>query len=430
MPFALVGGGPARGGGAIVGSEPVRVAGDDEDPFAVLDRPCRAGERQGARSGGPARSAAAGSAGSGYRLAARVERIPLNIHRARAAPGLPPRLLRQRPAPRPRRAVVVRGARHRRSAAPRSRRAGAISSACAHRAAPAAPAPRRVAAAAQGATPPITSRPSPTAGARIAAGEIFQANLCLRLRRRDRRQRHRAARRRAGARRPAVRSHLRHPARRRSPSLSPELFLRRRGPTRSSPRPIKGTIARDPDPALAAAALTNCATRSRTRAEHVMIVDLMRNDLGRVCELRDGVARAARPPSPIPACGTRLPGPRPPARRASATATCCARRSRPARSPALRRCSRCASSPSRAHRPRGLHRRDRLRQPRGGTRAQRRHPHPGAGRRPRCWLGAGGGIVADSDPHARARGGARPRRGRSAAVGARSSVERSRPGAV
>ncbi len=54
-------------------------------------------------------------------------------------------------------------------------------------------------------------------------------------------------------------------------SASPELFLRRRGDIVET-RPIKGTAA--PGEAFLA----------KDRAENVMIVDLMRNDLGRVCE--------------------------------------------------------------------------------------------------------------------------------------------------
>ena len=59
-------------------------------------------------------------------------------------------------------------------------------------------------------------------------------------------------------------------------SLSPELFLRRRGRVVTT-GPIKGTAPRNGAPA----ALQESA---KDRAEHVMIVDLMRNDLGRVAE--------------------------------------------------------------------------------------------------------------------------------------------------
>jgi para-aminobenzoate synthetase component 1 len=54
-------------------------------------------------------------------------------------------------------------------------------------------------------------------------------------------------------------------------SASPELFLRRRGDHVDS-RPIKGTAA------------ASGGFLEKDRAENVMIVDLVRNDLGRVCE--------------------------------------------------------------------------------------------------------------------------------------------------
>jgi para-aminobenzoate synthetase/4-amino-4-deoxychorismate lyase len=76
-------------------------------------------------------------------------------------------------------------------------------------------------------------------------------------------------------------------------SLSPELFLRRRG-AEVTTGPIKGTIRRDDDPALAQAALAELRASAKDAAEHVMIVDLMRNDLGRVCEY--GTVEAPRVP--------------------------------------------------------------------------------------------------------------------------------------
>ena len=63
-------------------------------------------------------------------------------------------------------------------------------------------------------------------------------------------------------------------------SLSPELFLRRVGRHVVS-GPIKGTVARPVDPGAEREALL---ASGKDAAEHVMIVDLMRNDLGRVCE--------------------------------------------------------------------------------------------------------------------------------------------------
>jgi para-aminobenzoate synthetase component 1 len=63
---------------------------------------------------------------------------------------------------------------------------------------------------------------------------------------------------------------------------SPELFLRRRGP-RIETRPIKGTRPRGESPARDAALAAELVHDPKERAEHVMIVDLERNDLGRVC---------------------------------------------------------------------------------------------------------------------------------------------------
>jgi len=67
-------------------------------------------------------------------------------------------------------------------------------------------------------------------------------------------------------------------------SASPELFLRadfRTGEVEM--RPIKGTAPRDPDPARDAEAARRLASSRKDRAENVMIADLCRNDLGRVC---------------------------------------------------------------------------------------------------------------------------------------------------
>ena len=65
-------------------------------------------------------------------------------------------------------------------------------------------------------------------------------------------------------------------------SGSMELFLRKRG-DRITTRPIKGTIRRDPDPRRDRQLAETLGNNPKERAENLMIVDLMRNDLGRIC---------------------------------------------------------------------------------------------------------------------------------------------------
>jgi len=65
-------------------------------------------------------------------------------------------------------------------------------------------------------------------------------------------------------------------------SASPELFLRVSG-TRVETRPIKGTRPRSADPAEDRRLAAELRASPKDRAELTMIVDLERNDLGRVC---------------------------------------------------------------------------------------------------------------------------------------------------
>lgn len=67
-------------------------------------------------------------------------------------------------------------------------------------------------------------------------------------------------------------------------STSPERFLRRDG-THCVSEPIKGTIARDADPARDARLREILLASEKNRAELAMIVDLIRNDLGRVAQI-------------------------------------------------------------------------------------------------------------------------------------------------
>ncbi|OZI52532.1 aminodeoxychorismate synthase component I [Bordetella genomosp. 4] len=64
-------------------------------------------------------------------------------------------------------------------------------------------------------------------------------------------------------------------------SFSPELFVRREG-TRLTVRPMKGTSPRHPDPAEDERLGRELHASVKNRAENLMIVDLLRNDLGRL----------------------------------------------------------------------------------------------------------------------------------------------------
>jgi para-aminobenzoate synthetase / 4-amino-4-deoxychorismate lyase len=296
-PFALAG--DWAGGGALVGSEPLVVAAPTDDPFDLLDR-------QPAMNAPSAHDAGGEAVGGGwfgylgYNLGARLERLPpppprhvplpdfalafydhvlrldadggwwfeaLWSDEREEALGERLELLRTR---------LAEGVRER----------------------------------------PVwvgNFQPAPPGGAghvtaidecreRIAAGEIFQANLCLRLEAQWKGDPLDLFARTAGTLEP------RHAGVIAGPwgavcSLSPELFLRRRG-REVVTEPIKGTAPR----VLAAGREGTRAEDNRRalaasvkdRAENVMIVDLMRNDLGRVCEYGSIEVPAWGEPRPAP----------------------------------------------------------------------------------------------------------------------------------
>ncbi len=142
-------------------------------------------------------------------------------------------------------------------------------------------------------TPPVLrSRPDRAAFevsverivATIRAGDIFQTNLCRRLEADldpsmawDLYQRMRTIS-------PAqYESYIQIDGQRAILSISPELFLRVNGRIVES-SPIKGTRPRAHDAAEDHALSTELLTSEKDRAELAMIVDVVRNDLGRVCE--------------------------------------------------------------------------------------------------------------------------------------------------
>lgn len=64
-------------------------------------------------------------------------------------------------------------------------------------------------------------------------------------------------------------------------SISPERFIQLRGDNIQT-KPIKGTLPRHAEPLLDAKAALTLANSPKDRAENVMIVDLLRNDIGKV----------------------------------------------------------------------------------------------------------------------------------------------------
>lgn len=270
-PFALIG--DWAGGGALVGSEPLRVATGADEAFAAL---AESGPRAVAVDGG-------GVVGGGW-----FGVLGFELRRAveRASPSPP------RPAPLPAASLafydhLLRQDREGRwwfEALPTADRAAALE--------------RRLALLLDRLRTPgyqrawslegLSPRAPGYAGHRTAvaacieridAGEIYQANLCLRFEGRLRG----AAIDAFAAGRPRLRPPLAAFFALSGAavlSFSPELFLRRVGDEVQT-APIKGTAPRDP--ARAVGQRAELLASAKDMAENVMITDLMRNDLGRVC---------------------------------------------------------------------------------------------------------------------------------------------------
>ena len=118
----------------------------------------------------------------------------------------------------------------------------------------------------------------------IAAGDLYQANLSFRSRFSfvgDPLAYYRSLRAQAAARYGAYLDD----GDRQILSLSPELFFDLEAGGTLTARPMKGTAAREADPAVDALARLNLAESTKNRAENLMIVDLLRNDLGRIAEI-------------------------------------------------------------------------------------------------------------------------------------------------
>jgi para-aminobenzoate synthetase component 1 len=118
---------------------------------------------------------------------------------------------------------------------------------------------------------------------RIACGEIFQMNLCRRLETKFSAARLWPLYRRLRAASPAAYGAFLDLGKGQAVlSISPELFLSvREGEVES--RPIKGTRPRGANPRQDRALARELLESEKDRAELTMIVDVVRNDLGRVC---------------------------------------------------------------------------------------------------------------------------------------------------
>ncbi|GAA1764596.1 bifunctional anthranilate synthase component I family protein/aminotransferase class IV [Kocuria aegyptia] len=280
-------------GDTVIGFRPLRVLGAGEDPFAALD--VRAPEEDGPQQHGPQQDDPGPAFGGGwigylgYQLARRLERLP-------AAPPRPARLpdhhlgyydhvLRHRAADGAWVLEWLPGTDPARVGAARE-----LARSAQH--ASHAPSPYRC--------EPFTADASAAGHAAAVAavlghirdGDVFQTNICRGLE--------------AGfegdpldlfcagqeALSPRFAAFLRLPEGAVA-SLSPELFLRRSGRTVLT-SPIKGTAPAASDPAALHASAKN-------RAENVMIVDLMRNDLSRACV--PGSVRAPATPRVEPHTG-------------------------------------------------------------------------------------------------------------------------------
>ncbi len=120
----------------------------------------------------------------------------------------------------------------------------------------------------------------------IAAGDIFQANYTQRfLAKRPAGLDDFALYRRLRAISPAPFSAFLRCGDISIASASPERFLSLDGKGLVTAEPIKGTRPRGSDPAQDAALANALLASAKDKAENLMIVDLMRNDLSRVCEI-------------------------------------------------------------------------------------------------------------------------------------------------
>jgi len=288
-PFALIG--SWAGGGALVGSDPIRVAGAEEDPFALLeDQPAVrvAGAEEDpfglcedqpvVRDPLPEGVGGGWFGYLGYQLGRRLEPVGASppetaglpefelafydhlLHLDRHGRWLFEALWSERRARVLRERLTTLQARAAAMPTPR----------------PFATHPWRPTPASRGHSLAVSACRD-----RIHAGDLFQANICVRLESRLNGAPLDLFAVAAAELAPERAAFLSGPWGAVA-SLSPELFLERHGRVVRS-APIKGTRPRPPDAQHSGAQRDALLASAKDRAENVMIVDLVRNDLGRVC---------------------------------------------------------------------------------------------------------------------------------------------------
>ncbi len=276
-PFALVG--EWLGGMTLLGSHPLKVAGPDADPFSII-------ESQPSLAGGDAVVGGGWVGWLGYGLGARVEKLPPSPPAPIPCPSFSLAFYDH--------VILHDGERWWLEGLWSAERDAFLRD----RAAVWSTRLRRMPASVSDHAPtPFKLAGNGTAGhvsavadcrRRIETGELYQANLCTRLEARfdgDPLELFARALPRAQPRFGALVGG--------TVSLSPERFLRREG-RQVWTEPIKGTRPRTADEAERCAAYEALLASTKDAAEHVMIVDLMRNDLGRVCTYGSVRARTPR----------------------------------------------------------------------------------------------------------------------------------------
>jgi para-aminobenzoate synthetase/4-amino-4-deoxychorismate lyase len=279
-PFALVG--EWLGGLTVLGSHPARVAGLSDDPFALIEDQPDVSESDAVVGGGWV-------GWLGYGLGARVEQLPPSPPAPVPCPAFSLAFYDH--------VVMYDGSRWWFEGLRSAERSSFLDERLRVWRDRLMGAPTRAGGSPDRGPTPFVLAANGGAGhvdavadcrRRIEAGELYQANLCVRLEARydgDPLDLFARALPRAQPRFGALVGGV--------VSLSPERFLRRSG-REVWTEPIKGTRPRtgfsDEDSAAREALLAS----TKDAAEHVMIVDLMRNDIGRVCAYGSVRAQAPR----------------------------------------------------------------------------------------------------------------------------------------